>query len=305
MAKKKTRKLRSKPNHKIDSALHQWLDKINYKQRVKAVCKPCWELKYCPYGPLVEDFPLAEQGDERSCRIFGHICPVFSVAEPFTETKELRRIDRTIPRPVKFRVLRREHGVCRSCNLPIRDEDIHFDHIIPWSKGGPSEESNIQLLCGKCNRTKSDRFERDHLVASVSDHLSDPVGVEFLEMLKYIIGFSHHYYAENDNLPTHDEIASFFGVGDPTPAESHAAQLIADVHAFFNSQPPSDLSKKVFAALHERWGFVNNRIRRLRTIAKKHGVSERELLEADVALVNRLGWTVKSDVATRDRWLKR
>ena len=22
------------------------------------ICKPCWELKYCPYGPLVEDFPL-------------------------------------------------------------------------------------------------------------------------------------------------------------------------------------------------------------------------------------------------------
>ncbi len=23
------------------------------------VCKPCWELKYCPYGPLVEQFPLS------------------------------------------------------------------------------------------------------------------------------------------------------------------------------------------------------------------------------------------------------
>jgi hypothetical protein len=22
------------------------------------VCKPCWELQYCPYGPLVEEFPL-------------------------------------------------------------------------------------------------------------------------------------------------------------------------------------------------------------------------------------------------------
>ncbi len=25
---------------------------------MEGVCKPCWELKYCPYGPLVEDFPL-------------------------------------------------------------------------------------------------------------------------------------------------------------------------------------------------------------------------------------------------------
>ena len=29
-----------------------------WRQRTKDVCKPCWELKYCPYGPLVEDFPL-------------------------------------------------------------------------------------------------------------------------------------------------------------------------------------------------------------------------------------------------------
>ena len=26
--------------------------------RLNTTCKPCWELKYCPYGPLVEDFPL-------------------------------------------------------------------------------------------------------------------------------------------------------------------------------------------------------------------------------------------------------
>src|SRR5689334_6176694 len=29
-----------------------------WKTRTKHVCKPCWELKYCPYGPLVEQFPL-------------------------------------------------------------------------------------------------------------------------------------------------------------------------------------------------------------------------------------------------------
>jgi len=29
-----------------------------WKKASTRVCKPCWELKYCPYGPLVEDFPL-------------------------------------------------------------------------------------------------------------------------------------------------------------------------------------------------------------------------------------------------------
>src|SRR4051794_31072799 len=30
----------------------------DWKSRTRRICKPCWELKYCPYGPLVEQFPL-------------------------------------------------------------------------------------------------------------------------------------------------------------------------------------------------------------------------------------------------------
>jgi len=29
-----------------------------FKLAATRVCKPCWELKYCPYGPWVEDSPL-------------------------------------------------------------------------------------------------------------------------------------------------------------------------------------------------------------------------------------------------------
>lgn len=29
-----------------------------WKTRTSELCKPCWELKYCPYGPVVEDFPI-------------------------------------------------------------------------------------------------------------------------------------------------------------------------------------------------------------------------------------------------------
>jgi len=29
-----------------------------WKRASQRACKPCWELKYCPYGPLVEQFPL-------------------------------------------------------------------------------------------------------------------------------------------------------------------------------------------------------------------------------------------------------
>ena len=32
--------------------------KVEWSKRTNHICKPCWELKYCPYGPLVEEFPL-------------------------------------------------------------------------------------------------------------------------------------------------------------------------------------------------------------------------------------------------------
>src|ERR1700722_12772384 len=30
----------------------------DWKIRTTRLCKPCWELKYCPYGPLVEQLPM-------------------------------------------------------------------------------------------------------------------------------------------------------------------------------------------------------------------------------------------------------
>ena len=47
-------------------------------------------------------------------------------------------------------------SVCRQCGSR---EEIHFDHVIPWSRGGANTADNIQLLCGRCNRRKSDKWQ--------------------------------------------------------------------------------------------------------------------------------------------------
>jgi hypothetical protein len=130
-----------------------------WKERTKHICKPCWELKYCPYGPLVEDFPLKERRDDRSCRNFGHDCPVFTCNEPITEGEELRNISRNIPFKTKLRVALRDNFQCQKCGKSLLIKEIRFHHKIPYVKGGPSEEHNLQVLCEDCNFKKGSKYK--------------------------------------------------------------------------------------------------------------------------------------------------
>ena len=50
--------------------------------------KPCHKLGWCPYGQLVEEFPIKEDRDEKSCDVFGHDCPVFYHREETSEKSE-------------------------------------------------------------------------------------------------------------------------------------------------------------------------------------------------------------------------
>ena len=61
------------------------------------------------------------------------------------------RNSRVIPQDVKIAVTVRDQGKCVQCGAT---EDLHFDHKIPWSRGGTNTINNIQLLCGPCNRRK-------------------------------------------------------------------------------------------------------------------------------------------------------
>lgn len=48
-------------------------------------------------------------------------------------------------------------GVCPGCHKAKYAEDFDLDHIIPKARNGQDIDSNIQLLCGNCNRIKGDR----------------------------------------------------------------------------------------------------------------------------------------------------
>jgi 5-methylcytosine-specific restriction endonuclease McrA len=64
---------------------------------------------------------------------------------------------RLIPTAIKLEVSTRDAGKCVLCGAT---DELHFDHDLPWAKGGTSlVASNVQLLCARHNLAKHDHIE--------------------------------------------------------------------------------------------------------------------------------------------------
>lgn len=287
---------------KEKSIIQKWAGKVNWNERVKAVCKPCWELKYCPYGILVEEFPFKEEFDDKSCRIFGHDCPVYYTASPMTETKELRRITRYIPRPTQFRVLKRENQICQMCSRAVKDEEIEFDHIIPWSKGGSSDESNIRLLCSACNRKRSNNFENDYLVKDFVELVTEPNDIFIINFLLEAATFGHQFHFIESRYPLAQDFADCLTDGEVSIAEIKGAEHFKDLIDFFTSKKPTELRTDVFEALKFRWGFEDGQLHKLNETTKVKKVEFDELFLAERNLVTKMGIRVKDTTSVLSKW---
>ncbi|GAA4684837.1 hypothetical protein GCM10025780_33820 [Frondihabitans cladoniiphilus] len=56
-----------------------------------------------------------------------------------------------IPGDLRQLVWQRDRGQCRQCGS---NTELQMDHIIPIAYGGATNEDNLQILCGPCNRRK-------------------------------------------------------------------------------------------------------------------------------------------------------
>jgi 5-methylcytosine-specific restriction endonuclease McrA len=56
-------------------------------------------------------------------------------------------------------VLARDGFRCRDCGRTENEPgvELHLDHVIPVSRGGPTTEDNLITACNRCNLGKSNR----------------------------------------------------------------------------------------------------------------------------------------------------
>lgn len=59
-----------------------------------------------------------------------------------------------IPEKLRNKIFQRDGDKCLHCGST---ESLELDHIIPFIRGGKTEESNLQTLCRSCNSKKRAR----------------------------------------------------------------------------------------------------------------------------------------------------
>lgn len=107
----------------------------------------------------MRDYSIVHRGDRNVIEF------VFTITEQDLEEAKKhhnhKTIDieqtRQIPGSVKQKVFMRDKGQCVQCGSK---DNLHFDHILPYVKGGTSlSEENIRLLCARHNLQKSAKLD--------------------------------------------------------------------------------------------------------------------------------------------------
>jgi len=88
-----------------------------------------------------------------------------SSAEELTTSTDPDKSKKTSRFPdlrLRFRVLNRDSFKCQACGRSPAIEhgvQLHIDHVVPWSAGGPTILENLKTLCERCNLGKSNSNE--------------------------------------------------------------------------------------------------------------------------------------------------
>ena len=102
------------------------------------------------------DFKAVNDGNRNVIRFILEETIVDVANHHLTENK-LKPRTRVIPTEIKRIVWERDQGRCVMCGA---NDEIHFDHDLPYSKGGTSiSADNVKILCARHNLAKSDKIE--------------------------------------------------------------------------------------------------------------------------------------------------
>jgi len=117
-------------------------------------------LKGVEWGPLYKKYGKAKldpnEIEERVKKLLldDDVTKKIGIA-PYILSGEERHLSiRAFTDAQKLAAFERQKGKCPLCGKTFTLEEMHADHIVPWSRGGRTTAENCQMLCRACNFTK-------------------------------------------------------------------------------------------------------------------------------------------------------
>ena len=108
-----------------------------------------------------EKFIVIKNADRAPYKIFLEDIELESIIPFDYERKENNHNNKprsSISKALRYKILKRDRFTCQACGARAPDVELEVDHIIPVSKGGTDDESNLTTLCKACNRGKSNKI---------------------------------------------------------------------------------------------------------------------------------------------------
>ena len=122
-----------------------------YRKEMKGID---WGLLYNEYHDKSYD---ADELEKKIVSLIDNdeVQSVKGIYEYLFDGKEKHLNLRAFSDKIKRKKYEEQDGICPICKNHFDISEMDADHIIPWHKGGKTEESNCQMLCRKCNQEKS------------------------------------------------------------------------------------------------------------------------------------------------------
>jgi hypothetical protein len=131
-----------------------------------------------------------------------------------------------IPKALRAAVAERDGGRCCYCHLRQVGQAavFHVDHVVPRSRGGPTEEDNLASQCPACSLRKASK------TAAV-----DPASGEVVALFHPLRQrWEEHFRVDPDGTciglsPTGRATVEALRMNDPLPRTARALQIAAGV----------------------------------------------------------------------------
>lgn len=104
----------------------------------------------------IKSVPISSRSGKTRKVFRFYLKPTYTPGATTNEDERELSNARRIPTAVKVAVWKRDQGRCVTCGA---SDNLHFDHDLPFSKGGSSiTTDNVKVLCARHNLEKSDRI---------------------------------------------------------------------------------------------------------------------------------------------------